>query len=92
MIKVDTTDAENVTVTYHNIKDCPCCDGKGIQKGTDGIKIICPCCHGTGCRREKQCVPYTPPDDVPYSPPWNPWGDPWYYQPQREKYIITCRS
>jgi hypothetical protein len=47
---------------------CKCCDGAGVQKRNDGIKIICPACGGTGM--------YPPPNFI-----WKPVADyPWWQQ------------
>ena len=32
---------------------CNACNGKGIQKRNDGIKIICPVCDGNGVKERK---------------------------------------
>jgi len=74
MIKVDTTDTANINITYHNSRECQCCDGKGTQTRYDGIRIICPCCNGTGFRMKTECLPYSPPTGVSY-PLWDPWYD-----------------
>lgn len=37
-----------------NTTECRCCDGSGVQRKKDGIRIDCPCCCGSGkVKREK---------------------------------------
>lgn len=45
-----------------------CCDGSGVQRKLDGIKIYCPACQGSGeCPMVNKNIKF-PPNDLSKTP------------------------